>query len=65
MRRTIAMAVATIILGVIVTIGWSELYSRNETFRRGYVSYSNTVASQIYDTLQSVGIHAPKVVVVE
>lgn len=65
MRRTIMTVVISVLLGIAITIGWSELYSRNTTFRRGYVGYANAVAERAYDTLQAVGIRAPKITVVE
>ena len=63
--RRIANVICAVIIVIAISIGWSELYSRNETFRKGYVGYSNTVAERIYDTMQAVGIKVPKVIVVE
>lgn len=65
MKKTIMATLGAVVLALIISVGVSEMYYRNETFRKGYIGYANAVIDCIDSVREAVGIHAPKIIVVE
>lgn len=65
MKTRIMTMLAVVLAAFIISLGIGQLYSRNETFRKGYVNYANGIETRLHAAMDKIGLHAPKLVFVE
>ena len=65
MKTRIMTMVCVVVAAFIISLGIGQLYSRNETFRKGYVNYANVVETRLHGAMDKIGLHAPKLIFVE